>query len=141
MYWREYRTQFHIAQTYGLSEAAVSRIFDGPDRARDGGFAEAVGLGDMELGAGLAPVHQDHLHQRHQEPVFAPQLRREAKGRQVLFEGIAHRNEGGRDHPGQALEVGRLQKSVGFRSQSASEVSRLQKSVGFKCCTSEECLS
>ena len=25
MYWREYRTQFHIAQTYGLSEAAVSR--------------------------------------------------------------------------------------------------------------------
>jgi hypothetical protein len=25
MYWREYRTQFHIARTYGLSEAAVSR--------------------------------------------------------------------------------------------------------------------
>lgn len=25
MYWREYRTQFHIAQTYGLSEASVSR--------------------------------------------------------------------------------------------------------------------
>ncbi len=25
MYWREYRTQFHIAQTYRLSEATVSR--------------------------------------------------------------------------------------------------------------------
>ncbi len=25
MYWREYRTQFHIAQTYGVSEATVSR--------------------------------------------------------------------------------------------------------------------
>ncbi len=26
MYWREYRTQFHIAQSYGVSEATVSRI-------------------------------------------------------------------------------------------------------------------
>jgi hypothetical protein len=25
MYWRKYRTLFYIAQTYGLSEAAVSR--------------------------------------------------------------------------------------------------------------------
>ena len=25
MYWREYRTQFHIAGSYGISEAAVSR--------------------------------------------------------------------------------------------------------------------
>ena len=25
MYWREYRTQYHIAQTYGLSESAVCR--------------------------------------------------------------------------------------------------------------------
>jgi hypothetical protein len=25
MYWREYRTEFHIAQTYGVSEATVSR--------------------------------------------------------------------------------------------------------------------
>ncbi len=25
MYWREYRTQYHIGQTYGLSESAVSR--------------------------------------------------------------------------------------------------------------------
>jgi hypothetical protein len=25
MYWREYRTQFHIAQTYGVSEATVYR--------------------------------------------------------------------------------------------------------------------
>ncbi len=25
MYWREYRAQFHIAQTYGVSEATVSR--------------------------------------------------------------------------------------------------------------------
>ena len=25
MYWREYRTQLHIGQTYGLSEATVSR--------------------------------------------------------------------------------------------------------------------
>ena len=25
MYWREYRTQFHIAETYGVSEATVSR--------------------------------------------------------------------------------------------------------------------
>ena len=24
MYWREYRSQFHIAQTYGVSEATVS---------------------------------------------------------------------------------------------------------------------
>jgi len=26
MYWREYRTQFHIAQSYGVSEATVSRV-------------------------------------------------------------------------------------------------------------------
>jgi hypothetical protein len=25
MYWREYRTEFHIAQSYGISEAAVCR--------------------------------------------------------------------------------------------------------------------
>ena len=25
MYWREYRTEFHIAQSYGVSEATVSR--------------------------------------------------------------------------------------------------------------------
>ena len=25
MYWREYRTQFHIAQAYGVSEASVCR--------------------------------------------------------------------------------------------------------------------
>jgi hypothetical protein len=25
MYWREYRTQFHIGQTYGISESAVCR--------------------------------------------------------------------------------------------------------------------
>ncbi len=25
MYWREYRTQFHIAHTYGVSEATVCR--------------------------------------------------------------------------------------------------------------------
>jgi hypothetical protein len=25
MYWREYRTQFHIAQTYGISESTVCR--------------------------------------------------------------------------------------------------------------------
>ena len=25
MYWREYRTQFHIAQAYGISEAAICR--------------------------------------------------------------------------------------------------------------------
>jgi hypothetical protein len=25
MYWREYRTQFHIGETYGVSESAVSR--------------------------------------------------------------------------------------------------------------------
>ena len=25
MYWREYRTEFHIAQSYGLSESTVSR--------------------------------------------------------------------------------------------------------------------
>ena len=92
-----------------LPLALRQRIFDGPDRARDGGFAEAVGLGDMELGAILAPVHQDHLHQRHQEPVFAAQLRRATKGGQVLFERIAHRNKGRRNYSGQALEVGRLQ--------------------------------
>src|SRR5919204_5443514 len=25
MYWREYRTEFHIAQSYGISEAALCR--------------------------------------------------------------------------------------------------------------------
>ena len=25
MYWREYRTEFHIAQSYGISESAVCR--------------------------------------------------------------------------------------------------------------------
>ena len=28
MYWREYRTQFHIAETYGVSEATVSRTIN-----------------------------------------------------------------------------------------------------------------
>ncbi len=26
MYWREYRTQFHVAQSYSVSEATVSRV-------------------------------------------------------------------------------------------------------------------
>ena len=33
MYWREYRTQFHIAQTYGVSEAAVSRTIRAVENA------------------------------------------------------------------------------------------------------------
>ena len=28
MYWREYRTQFHIGQSYGLSESAVCRTIN-----------------------------------------------------------------------------------------------------------------
>ena len=28
MYWREYRTQFHIGQTYGLSESGVCRTIN-----------------------------------------------------------------------------------------------------------------
>jgi len=89
--------------------APGQRIFDGPVRARDGGFAEAVSLGDVELGAVLAPVHQGRLHQSHQAPVFAAQIRRATKGGQVLLQGIAHRNKGCQDHLGQALEVGRFQ--------------------------------
>jgi hypothetical protein len=40
MYWREYRTQFHIAQTYGLSEACVSRTIRAVEDAllRSGAF-------------------------------------------------------------------------------------------------------
>ena len=33
MYWREYRTQFHIAQTYDVSEAAVSRTIRAVENA------------------------------------------------------------------------------------------------------------
>ncbi len=40
MYWREYRTQAHIAQTYGLSEAAVCRTIRAVENAllRSGEF-------------------------------------------------------------------------------------------------------
>ena len=33
MYWREYRTQFHIAQAYGISESAVCRTIQKVDDA------------------------------------------------------------------------------------------------------------
>jgi hypothetical protein len=33
MYWREYRTQFHIAQTYGVSEATVCRTIEKLEKA------------------------------------------------------------------------------------------------------------
>ncbi len=41
MYWREYRTEFHIAQTYGLSEATVSRTIRAVEDAllRSGQFS------------------------------------------------------------------------------------------------------
>ena len=35
------------------------------DRAADGGFADAIGGGDVSLGAILAPIHQ-----RHQQSIF-----------------------------------------------------------------------
>ena len=40
MYWREYRTEFHIAQSYGLSEAAVCRTIQKVENAlvRSGKF-------------------------------------------------------------------------------------------------------
>ncbi len=40
MYWREYRTQAHIAQTYGLSESAVCRTIHAVENAllRSGEF-------------------------------------------------------------------------------------------------------
>ncbi len=33
MYWREYRTQFHIAETYGVSEATVCRTIQKVENA------------------------------------------------------------------------------------------------------------
>lgn len=41
MYWREYRTQFHIAQTYGVSEATVCRTITKIENAllRSGQFS------------------------------------------------------------------------------------------------------
>ena len=33
MYWREYRTQFHIAQAYGISESAVCRTIQKVENA------------------------------------------------------------------------------------------------------------
>ena len=33
MYWREYRTQFHIGQAYGISEAAVCRTIQQVENA------------------------------------------------------------------------------------------------------------
>jgi hypothetical protein len=33
MYWREYRTQFHIAQAYGISEATVCRTIQKVENA------------------------------------------------------------------------------------------------------------
>jgi len=40
MYWREYRTEFHIAQSYGLSEATVCRTMQKVENAlvRSGKF-------------------------------------------------------------------------------------------------------
>ena len=40
MYWREYRTEFHIAQTYGVSEATVCRTIQKVENAlvRSGKF-------------------------------------------------------------------------------------------------------
>src|SRR6266849_10672791 len=40
MYWREYRTEFHIAQAYGISEATVCRTIRKVENAlvRSGNF-------------------------------------------------------------------------------------------------------
>jgi hypothetical protein len=40
MYWREYRTEFHIAQSYGISEATVCRTIQKVEKAlvRSGKF-------------------------------------------------------------------------------------------------------
>ena len=35
MYWREYRTEFHIAQSYGISEATVCRTIRKVENALD----------------------------------------------------------------------------------------------------------
>jgi len=66
----------------GQSELAAAHqgILDRADGAADGGLAQAIGLSDVSIGAVLAPVHQ-----RHQEPVFAAQLGRTAKGRQMFL--------------------------------------------------------
>jgi hypothetical protein len=42
MYWREYRTQFHIAATYGVSEATVCRTIKKVENA-------LIGSGELRL--------------------------------------------------------------------------------------------
>ena len=42
-YWREYRTQFHIATTWGLSESAVCRLIQRVERLlMDSGFVPST---------------------------------------------------------------------------------------------------
>ena len=78
---------------------AQQGILDDVDGAADGGLAEAIRLGDVGVGAVLAPVHE-----RQQQSVLQAQFGDTPARRQVLLQRFAHVQEGRGAHPSQALE-------------------------------------
>jgi len=78
-------------------------IFDGADSAANGRLAQAIGLGNVDVGAICAPVHQGQ-----EQPVFAAEFGRATEGWQMLFQGRRHGGERAQRHAGEPLEDGRL---------------------------------
>ena len=76
----------------------------------DGGLAQAVGVSDVGVGAVLTPVHQGHLHQGHQKPVFRAMLGRASAAWQMLGKGHGHGSKCVRRNAGQPFEHERLQQ-------------------------------
>ena len=79
----------------------ILKLFDG---APDGGFADAIGLSDMGIGAIFAPVHQHH-----EQTVIQNEVGWASKRAQTIDEGLIHE---GKDLPGDASKPFELFGSV-----------------------------
>jgi len=71
MYWREYRTEFHIAQSYGISEATVCRTIQKVENAlvRSGKFRlpgkKTLQASDIVLEVILVDVSKQPIERPH----------------------------------------------------------------------------
>ena len=65
MYWREYRTEFHIAQSYGVSEATVCRTIR---KVADAGYQGLAELHEHAEREGFRSAHAQLRHE-HSLPI------------------------------------------------------------------------
>ena len=107
------------------------------NRAANGRLAEAISLGDVNISAILAPVHQ-----RQQQAVFQRVLGLAPAPRKMRTERLAHLVESRGPHTRQALEdtLGlSFQVGVGH-ANSTLKLRKRSSTIIYHCCILQNCM-